>query len=361
MNNFPLSLRRRLALEAWRLNENIRIEKHELRQLFWECTLRCNLSCRHCGSDCKSVAAQPDMPKEDFLRVLDNIATKIDPNNVFVIITGGEPLMRSDLEECGRAIYKRGFPWGMVTNGLAMTPKRLQSLIASGLHTITVSLDGLEEEHNFMRGNTQSFKRAVDAIRIISAEKRIKSDVVTCVNRRSIQNLDAIKELLISLGVTGWRLFTIFPAGRAAGDADLKLSSEEHRYLMEYIKRNRKEDKRITINYCCEGFMGDYEGDIRDHFYSCQAGISVGSVLIDGSIGACPSIRADYNQGNIYKDDFWDVWQNRYDIYRNREWMRKGVCAECNMFRYCKGNGMHLRDNNGNLLHCNLQKLYKDL
>lgn len=361
MNSFPLSLRRRLALEAWRLNENIRIEKHELRQLFWECTLRCNLSCRHCGSDCKSVAAQPDMPKEDFLRVLDNIATKIDPNNVFVIITGGEPLMRSDLEECGRAIYKRGFPWGMVTNGLAMTPKRLQSLIASGLHTITVSLDGLEEEHNFMRGNAQSFKRAVDAIRIISAEKRIKSDVVTCVNHRSIQNLDAIKELLISLGVTGWRLFTIFPAGRAAGDADLKLSSEEHRYLMEYIKRNRKEDKRITINYCCEGFMGDYEGDIRDHFYSCQAGISVGSVLSDGSIGACPSIRADYNQGNIYKDDFWDVWQNRYDVYRNREWMRKGVCAECNMFRYCKGNGMHLRDNNGNLLHCNLQKLYKDL
>lgn len=361
MNSFPLSLRRRLALEAWRLNENIRIEKHELRQLFWECTLRCNLSCRHCGSDCKSVAAQPDMPKEDFLRVLDNIATKTNPNNVFVIITGGEPLMRSDLEECGRAIYKRGFPWGMVTNGLAMTPKRLQSLIASGLHTITVSLDGLEEEHNFMRGNTQSFKRAVDAIRIISAEKRIKSDVVTCVNRRSIQNLDAIKELLISLGVTGWRMFTIFPAGRAAGVADLKLSSEEHRYLMEYIKRNRKEDKRITINYCCEGFMGDYEGDIRDHFYSCQAGISVGSVLIDGSIGACPSIRADYNQGNIYKDDFWDVWQNRYDVYRNREWMRKGVCAECNMFRYCKGNGMHLRDNNGNLLHCNLQKLYKDL
>ena len=360
MNSFPLSLRRRLALEAWRLNENIRIEKHELRQLFWECTLRCNLSCRHCGSDCKSVAAQPDMPKEDFLRVLDGIAAKTNPNNIFVIITGGEPLMRKDLEECGRAIYKKGFPWGMVTNGLAMTPSRLQSLIKSGMHTITVSLDGLEEDHNFMRGNAQSFKRAVDAIKMIAAEKSIKSDVVTCVNRRSIKNLDDIKELLISLGVTGWRLFTIFPAGRATGDADLMLSSEEHRYLMEYIKRNRKEEQRITINYCCEGFMGNYEGDIRDHFYSCQAGISVGSVLIDGSIGACPSIRADYNQGNIYKDDFWDVWQNRYDVYRNREWMRKGACAECNMFRYCKGNGMHLRDNNGNLLHCNLQKLYED-
>ena len=104
--------------------------------------------------------------------------------------------------------------------------------------------------------------------------------------------------------------------------------------------------------------MGNYEGDIRDHFFSCQAGISVGSGLIDGSIGACPSIRADYHQGNIYKDDFWDVWQNRYEPYRNREWMHTGICAECNMFRYCQGNGMHLRDNEGKILHCNLQKLY---
>ena len=358
MNKFPLSLRRRLALEAWRLNEKQRIKEHPLRQLFWECTLRCNLNCRHCGSDCKTEATQPDMPKEDFLKVLDNIAANTNPNKVFVVITGGEPLMRADLEACGREIYKKGFPWGIVTNGLAMTQKRLKSLMAAGMHTATVSLDGLEEEHNFMRGNKHSFKYAVEAIKLMAAEKDLIFDVVTCVNRRSIKTLDQLKEMLIGLDVKQWRLFTIFPAGRAANDEELKLSSEEHRQLMEFIKHNRKEDKHIKINYCCEGFMGNYEGDIRDHFFRCQAGISVGSVLIDGEIGACPSIRANYNQGNIYKDNFWEVWQNCYEPYRNREWMRTGVCAECNMFRYCNGNGMHLRDNDGLLLHCNLQKLY---
>ena len=185
MNKYPLSLRRRLALEAWRLSENIRIEQHELRQLFWECTLRCNLNCRHCGSDCKSVASQPDMPKEDFLRVLDSVAAHTNPNKVFVVITGGEPLMRPDLEACGREIYKKGFPWGIVTNGLAMTEKRLQSLVGSGMHTITVSLDGLEDEHNFMRGNPQSFKRAVEAIRIISAEKRICALFVIIIRQKT--------------------------------------------------------------------------------------------------------------------------------------------------------------------------------
>lgn len=69
----PLSLRKRAALELFR---NIKLQQrreHPLRQLFWECTHRCNLACRHCGSDCKQSATHPDMPAEDFLRVVDSI------------------------------------------------------------------------------------------------------------------------------------------------------------------------------------------------------------------------------------------------------------------------------------------------
>ena len=113
----PLTLRRKVALELNRhLNDKIK-QEHSLRQLFWECTLRCNLNCRHCGSDCKKTSGTSDMPLADFLKVLDSITKKYDPHKVFVIISGGEPLMRQDLEECGLAIYKKGFPWGMVTNG----------------------------------------------------------------------------------------------------------------------------------------------------------------------------------------------------------------------------------------------------
>ena len=106
----PLSLRRRLALEIWRKGYLHIVEEHPLRQLFWECTLRCNLHCRHCGSDCKVKAGVADMPLQDFLRVLDNISQHTDPHQVFVIVTGGEPLMREDIAQCGAAIYKKGFP-----------------------------------------------------------------------------------------------------------------------------------------------------------------------------------------------------------------------------------------------------------
>ena len=102
--------------------------------------------------------------------------------------------------------------------------------------------------------------------------------------------------------------------------------------------------------------MAGYEGFVRDNFFDCQAGINVASVLLDGGIGACPSIRADYRQGNIHEDDFWDVWQNRYQAYRDRRWMKTGICGDCSFWRYCEGNGMHLRDSAGNLMHCHLRK-----
>ena len=148
----PLTIRRKMALEIARYLEKQQIKEHPLRQLFWECTLRCNPNCRHCGSDCKKTADTKDMPLEDFLRVLDSVAKKTDPHRVMIVVTGGEPLMRKDLEECGREIYRRGFPWGMVTNGLFMTRERLDALMASGLHSATVSLDSFATDHNWMRG-----------------------------------------------------------------------------------------------------------------------------------------------------------------------------------------------------------------
>ena len=135
----------------------------------------------------------------------------------------------------------------------------------------------------------------------------IAFDVVTCVNRRNYSQLPQLKEFLIGLRLKEWRLFSIFPQGRAALNPDLQLPREMFRGMLDFIKETRKEG-RIKAGYGCEGFLGPYEGDVRDHFYSCQAGVTVGSVLVDGSISACTSIRSDYHQGNIYEDDFMDVW-----------------------------------------------------
>ena len=352
-----MNIRKRIIFELERLRRKNLQQLHPLQQLFWESTLRCNVHCLHCGSDCSSSEVTPDMPAEDFLRVIDQSVTPhVDPHKVLIIISGGEPLMRADLAEVGKALKQRGYPWGMVTNGLAMTEKRFKELMASGLRSMAISFDGMKDNHNWMRQHPLAFDGATRAIKLAAATPSLTWDVVTCVNQRTINQLDEMREYLWSIGVRNWRLITIDPMGRAAENPELLLSPEQHRYLLDYIRDRRKEG--LHISYSCEGFMPDYEGEIRDYLFHCMAGISVASILIDGSISACTSIRGKYYQGNIYKDDFWDVWENRFESYRNREWMRKQEpCNNCKLFRYCEGGGMHLRREDGSLMLCHHNKL----
>ena len=352
-----MNLRKRILFELERLRRKNLQQLHPLQQLFWESTLRCNVHCLHCGSDCSSSEVTPDMPAEDFLRVIDQSVTPhVDPHKVLIIISGGEPLMRTDLAEVGKALYQRGYPWGMVTNGLALTEKRFKELMQSGLRSMAISFDGMKDNHNWLRQHPLAFDGATRAIKLAAATPSLTWDVVTCVNQRTIHQLDEMREYLWSIGVRNWRLITIDPMGRAAENPELLLTAEQHHQVLEYIREKRKEG--LHISYSCEGFMPDYEGEVRDHLFHCAAGVSVASILIDGSISACTSVRGKYYQGNIYKDDFWEVWENGFEPYRNREWMRKQEpCNTCKLFRYCEGGGMHLRREDGSLMLCHHNKL----
>ena len=181
-------------------------------------------------------------------------------------------------------------------------------------------------------------------------------DVVTCVTGAMVPHLEAFRDLLIAEGVKSWRLFSIFPMGRAKHDESLRMTDAQFREMLEFIRCTRREG-RIDASYACEGFLGGYEAEVRDQFYQCAAGVSVASIRVDGSISGCTSIRANFHQGNIYRDDFWDVWQNRFEPFRNREWARRGACADCRMFRYCLGGGMHLHGDDGELLYCHYKRL----
>lgn len=308
------------------------------------------------------------MPVEDFSRVLDNIKSS-GIKNLTICITGGEPLVRKDLELAGKEIIRHGYNWGIVTNGLMMTKERFASLIRSGMGSMSVSLDGLKNEHNDLRQNNKSFDTAEKTIKLCVEQNKASPygfvfDVITCVHSGNINTLPLLRDYLIHNGVTAWRIFSIFPSGRAA-ENKLALTKEEYRRLMDFIVETRmyktEDGKSINLNYSCEGYLGDYELKVRDFYFFCRGGINVGSVMCDGSVSACLSVRAkDFIQGNIYQEnfDFMKLWNTKFQNMRDRSWAKTGKCRSCKNWRYCEGNGLHLhKDAHSECSHCNLDFL----
>jgi radical SAM enzyme (rSAM/lipoprotein system) len=340
---------------AFRQFKKFEIGRHELNYLFWECTTRCTLNCLHCGSDCTKDSQFSDMPARDFLAALDTI--KDPPKNFIVVMTGGEPLLRNDIEMCGREIRKRGMRWSLVSNGMLYNKERHNSLLNAGMGALTLSLDGLENSHNWLRNNKLSFIKVVNSIDLAASSSRLNFDVVTCVNKRNINELPQIRDFLIQRRVRSWRLFTIIPIGRAVNNPDLFLTDNQFVELMDFIAHSRKSNA-IDVKFSCEGFIGRYEFKVRDGYFFCRAGINIGSVLIDGSISACPNIDRSFVQGNIYRDNLYKVWQTEFKPFRNREWAKTGQCDGCNYFNDCQGNGLHnWHGDKKNVLICHYNKI----
>jgi radical SAM enzyme (rSAM/lipoprotein system) len=352
-----ISFRKKIALKLHRKLKKNKTKLHELNYIFWECTLSCNQNCLYCANQRNKRNPGQEIPVSDFIAVIDDVKKMVTPEKTMIVFTGGEPLIRDDIEQAGQELYNRGFPWGIVTNGILLTRQRLQSLISKGLRAVTIGLDGLSETHNWLRNNDQSFHNTLTAIKLVSSFSDIVSDVVTSINKRNFLEIDELKDLLVESGVSNWRIASIVPHGMTRPLPDLMLSPIQFNSLFEFIRKTRKE-KKIWLNYGCQGFLGNYEGEVRDSFFFCRAGINVASILSDGTISACPNLNKNFAQGNIYTDNFIDVWKNRFSLFRNKSWTKKGECATCKWYPYCEGNSMHLyEEQNNTLLFCHLKNI----
>ncbi len=341
----PIGIHGFLKDLRWSLYQDLEAQVHDLRYLFWESTRRCNLTCRHCGSDCGRDDDQEGLDGETVRRVFGSIASKYKPQNIMLVVTGGEPTMRPDLIEILQYAGSLGFRLGMVTNGIALDGKMARRLADAGMESVVVSLDGPKVCHDWLRARKNAFERACRAIAFMRGEGIPTVEGITCVTPRSLKRLTETYEIALRAGCTHWRVFNIFPIGRAKDDYELLLSEDMIRTLVEEMARLRERGKKegMVVNLSEEGYLGwDWEKKVRDTPYFCRAGINIAGILADGSIAACPNLPPWMNQGNVAKDDFEDVWENRYEMFRDRTWTKQGPCKDCSAWRVCRGNSLHL-------------------
>lgn len=339
-----MRLPQRLTWPLIPLHQALQRRVHDLNYLFLEITQRCDLRCRHCGSDCIRDATTPDLPVDVALRVAREIKDRLQPRHLTVAVTGGEPLCHPGLFDLGRGLTELGFPWGLVTNGWGWNADKVTRALQAGLRTITVSLDGLEAEHDWLRGRPGSYRRATATIDAFVRSGRLDAmDVVTCVNRRNLEQLPELGRRLADLGVPAWRVFNIAPIGRAKDDPELHLEPEHFHRLLDIVEELRTvEAPRISMSEA--SYLGpQHNFRVRGFPFFCRAGVNIGGVMVDGGIMACPNIDRALVQGNVHQDSFVDVWEQNFEDFRRREWLRTGPCADCPQWRHCQGGPLHLR------------------
>jgi radical SAM protein with 4Fe4S-binding SPASM domain len=335
----------------WSLYQKLETDVHELRYLFWETTRVCNLNCLHCGSDCGRDNAVHGLPADVMLDLFKKISDKFDASKIMLVLTGGEPLVRKDLFEILSKTKEMGFKLGMVTNGYTLDQKKAQRIRQVGITSIVVSLDGPENEHNWLRNREDSYEKAINALRYLSDVGIPIVEAITCVTPRTVDKLEETYEIVKSTGARYWRIFNIFPIGRAKDNKDVLISPEQFRKVVSTLGEIRKRAKteNMVVNLSEEGFLGwDFESLVRDTPYFCRAGVNIAGIMADGTISACPNLPEWMGQGNILTDDFVSVWENRYDIFRDRKWMSTGECAECPQLGVCNGNSLHVWDEDKN-------------
>ena len=320
-----------------------------LRYLFLELTAQCNLKCLHCGSRCPTLQNAQQVDTPHLLHVIDEAAEHVLPDELMFCITGGEPLLRKDWDVIGKYISSRGFSWGMTTNGTLIDEDTVHRLAEAGMKTVSVSLDGLKDNHEWLRGVNGCWEKAVRALKLLVVSRHFLCvQATTVVNTRNIADLEIMYSLLIDIGVHSWKIVATEPIGNAVGQGELFLSPAQYRKMLDFILKKRALNQ-MEVTFGCSHFLPEeYENTVRKSRFHCGAGIFIASISARGEILACLDIddREAACQGSIYTDSFWDVWQNRFRLFRTARTLSNPECAACPHQAFCRGDSWHTWDFN---------------
>lgn len=317
--------------------------------LFLELTDACNLPCIHCGSS-SSPCRNTYLPLEKIYKVLDQVAEYTKPEGVMICLTGGEPMLHPDFYQIASYAARKGFQCGITTNGTRIDAESAEKILHSGIGSVGFSLDGIGKTHDSLRGQAGAYERAAAGIRNLVAASRgsIRTQVTTVIHKENIRYLDQIYQEILQLGVESWRIINMEPIGRALEHSELLLNGEEMQQLLEYIRRMRyARQVPVEVTYGCSHYLtGEYEREVRDNYFLCGAGIYVASILCNGDIAACLDIerRPELIQGNIDRDDFVEVWEKRFAVFRKDRAELCQSCRECEERQFCHGDSAHTWD-----------------
>ncbi len=322
----------------------------------WNVTRNCNLRCVHCYSQSEGMDYHDEMTTEEGKKMLSDLGGFGVP---VVLFSGGEPLAREDIFELGKYAGEQGMRVVVSTNGTMISRKVAHRLKAIGVSYVGVSLDGLGDTNDRFRGVKGAFERALTGIHHCK-ESGIKVGLRFTVNRRNVDDVPGIFDLLEEENIERICFYHLVYAGRGSQLIDEDLTKEQTRDAVDLIidrtarlhRRGRKVEV-LTVDNHVDGvylylrMLKEYPERATEVLKLLKmnggnsSGHGIGCVSWDGSVHADQFWR-HYSFGNVKDRPFGKIWTDLSDPLMNRlkdkKRYVKGRCARCAYLDICGGN-----------------------
>jgi radical SAM protein with 4Fe4S-binding SPASM domain len=294
----------------------------------WLSTYRCNSHCKYCEASANDVKSD-ELTTAQIKNVLDDLCSL---KTQYFFVTGGEPLIRTDLFDVLDHAKQKGMKIGMITNSLLFY-KHGKKIKDIGLDSIYTSVDGLEKTHNKNRGYPNAYDTTLEAIRYY-ADINIPLRVVnTLVHPGNFEEIPGLFEELKAAGINRWRLALAIPVGRAVED-DWTLPSDKIKAIFSYVAEERK---NFDIELSEElGYLGCWDIRTKNSPFICPAGLTFCVIMPDGHILPCQIVYdTKYSEGNIKSTSIKKIW--KYGFKNFRYVRLEGECSTCIHRKACSG------------------------
>ena len=194
-----------------------------LRYLEFQITDRCNLRCRHCYV---GDGLHQDLPLEKIRQVLKEFE---EIQALRLLLSGGEPLLHPRFWEINEILRDYPFRSILLSNGTLITKETAEKL---RVHEVQISLDGMKEGHESIRGEG-TFEKALQAIDNLQ-EADIRVSVATMIHRRNLKEFDKLASLIQSKNIGEWNVDIPCIAGRMEKNKDFLVSPSEAGPFLRY-------------------------------------------------------------------------------------------------------------------------------
>ena len=336
-------------------------DKQQRPVVVWNTTKQCNLYCEHCYAAADCEGASNELSTAEAKGLIDDLAAFGAP---VLLFSGGEPLVRDDLAELVAYAAAAGVRPVLSTNGTLLTRERARELKRAGLKYAGVSVDGLPERNDRIRGEEGAFDAAVRGIEAC-LDVGLKTGLRYTITEHNVDDLAGVVDLLVDVGVDRFCFYHLDYGGRGADIADADLTPEATRQAVadlcdltrEYHAAGEEIETLLVGNYADAGHLVEYadremgtdRARVIYDYLERNGGDPTGERVADvdpvGNVHLTQFWQG-YSLGNVRDRSFGAIWTDESNpllaALRNREEHLTGRCADCAYQRLCRG-GSRLR------------------